>query len=431
MKRFFSFIIALYVMTSIFPVSAMAIEKNLVENPFSDVSDSAYYCEAVLWAWQENITSGTSQTTFSPENLCTRGQVVTFLWRAASCPEPSMVQNPFIDVHTDTYYYKPVLWAVEMGITNGTSPTTFSPNDYCTNAQVLSFLWRANGSPVNIEINNFAATYEDKYYAKAVAWANTMGLLADTNAAFDIEAYSPRSNIVTYLYRNFLNTHHCLENNIKESTIKTNQLTEFNYLLYTPSATEENMPLIVYLHGGSGKGSDISLLTSTDGFPQYLKDGILGEVPAYVLIPQMPSDIIKWADISDSVYELITSVKKQYDIDPNRISLTGHSMGGTGTWELALLYPDMFSCIAPLSGSIQTTKTNLTTLSKLPIWAFIGTNDTIVTPDSSEKFITELKKTNHSAKITILEGATHFDIPSLTYLNTNLDLINWLITNRK
>ena len=112
-------------------------------NPFQDVPSDAYYFEAVNWAVANNVTNGTSETTFSPDVGCTRAQVVTFLWRAAGQPEPTEGTNPFTDVKEGTYYYKAVLWAVEKGLTNGTSETTFEPNEDCTRAQVVTFLWRA------------------------------------------------------------------------------------------------------------------------------------------------------------------------------------------------------------------------------------------------------------------------------------------------
>lgn len=116
-------------------------------NPFTDVPADAYYHDAVLWALDKNVTTGTSKTTFSPSATCTRGQVVTFLWRAMGCPEPASTENPFTDVTESDYFYKAVLWAVEKGVTNGTTDTTFGPNGTCTSAHVVTFLWRANGKP--------------------------------------------------------------------------------------------------------------------------------------------------------------------------------------------------------------------------------------------------------------------------------------------
>ena len=126
-------------------------------------------------------------------------------------------------------------------------------------------------------------------------------------------------------------------------SIKTNSLGELKYWLYTPSDPTENMPLIVYLHGGSGKGDDLELITAVDGFPKYLRDGQLGDVRAYVIIPQLPSSQKGWANGAAAVYELIQVTVSKFGIDEENISLTGHSMGGTGTWNLALSYPTLFA----------------------------------------------------------------------------------------
>ena len=138
-------------------------------------------------------------------------------------------------------------------------------------------------------------------------------------------------------------------------SINTSQLGTFRYWLYTPSDPTENMPLIVYLHGGSGKGDDLNLITAVDGFPQYLQSGQLGDVRAYVVIPQLPSTQKGWVNAAESISELIDHTVSTYKINRNNISLTGHSMGGTGTWNLACTYPSLFARIAPLSGSIRNT----------------------------------------------------------------------------
>ena len=117
-----------------------------------------------------------------------------------------------------------------------------------------------------------------------------------------------------------------------------------NYLLYTPEKATDNMPLIVYLHGGSGKGDDLDLITSVEGFPKFVQDKRISDIPAYIIFPQVPSTKRGWAEIKVSVKELIEHIYATYNIDETRISLTGHSMGGTGTWNMALFYPDMFSC---------------------------------------------------------------------------------------
>lgn len=166
-------------------------------NPFEDVSPWAPYYEAVLWAYYNDITKGTSATMFSPDSTCTRGQVVTFLWRALNCPEPETKTNPFKDVKPSDYYYKAVLWAVEEGITNGTSATTFSPNATCKYEHVLTFLWRALGTPVPFlsrESNPFGMS---AYYAEAFEFAAEYGMIDyEINPA----AFCPRGDIVEFMY---------------------------------------------------------------------------------------------------------------------------------------------------------------------------------------------------------------------------------------
>ena len=173
-----------------------------VKHPFTDVASGAYYENPVIWALNNGITSGTSATKFSPNDSCTRGQVVTFLWRSSGSPEPASTKNPFTDVKSSDYYYKAVLWAVEKGITSGASATKFSPSDTCTSGQVVTFLWRSNGKPTAIGASSLAAQYSSQYYTDAVAWADNTGLLSGTGITFAPNSNSPRADIVTYLYRN-------------------------------------------------------------------------------------------------------------------------------------------------------------------------------------------------------------------------------------
>ena len=173
-----------------------------IRNPFTDVKKSDYYYDAVIWAVENGITSGTSATKFSPNATCTRGQVVTFLWRAAGQPEPTSKVNPFSDVKSSDYFYKAVLWAVEKGITSGTGNGKFSPNAPCTRAQVATFLWRAEGEPDASGTNPFSDVRSSEYYYKAVLWAVEEGITAGTSATkFSPNAACTRGQIVTFLYR--------------------------------------------------------------------------------------------------------------------------------------------------------------------------------------------------------------------------------------
>ena len=174
------------------------------QNPFTDVFPSDYYYDAVLWAVNATpqITAGTTATMFSPNATCTRAQVVTFLWRASGEPEPASTNNPFADVKSDQYYYKAVLWAVENGITAGTTATTFSPNAGCTRAQVVTFLWRAKGKPAPLATNNPFTDVKQDYYYDAVLWAVENGITAGTSpSTFSPNATCTRGQIVTFLFR--------------------------------------------------------------------------------------------------------------------------------------------------------------------------------------------------------------------------------------
>ena len=204
---------------------------------------------------------------------------------------------------------------------------------------------------------------------------------------------------------------------------------ELSYLLYEPAEVSGDLPLIVYLHGGSGKGDDLSLLTSVDGLPEYLADGKVAP-DAYVVMPQLTSDHKGWVDVGEDIMKLIGALEEEYSIDPDRVSLTGHSMGGTGVWQLALAYPGSFSAIAPLSGSVMTNELNLKKLSKLSVRAVVGSDDTIVSPESSEKFIAALSRTNSEASLITLDGYDHFDVPTY-YLDSDAGLLDWLISRKK
>ena len=171
-------------------------------NPFDDVTPGEYYYESVLWAVSQSITTGTSDTTFSPNEPCTRGQVVTFLWRAAGSPEPESLENPFTDVAQSDYFYTAVLWAVEKGITNGMTDTTFTPSDPCTRAQVATFLWRSAGEPGAASGEHSFLDIRQDYYYDAVLWAVEQGITQGTSpVTFAPAATCTRAQIVTFLYR--------------------------------------------------------------------------------------------------------------------------------------------------------------------------------------------------------------------------------------
>lgn len=173
---------------------------------FIDVKTTDYFYDSVKWAVNKGVTTGTSSTTFSPYNPCKRAEIVTFLWRAAGSPEPTTTRNPFRDVNAVTHssYYKAILWASQKGIAAGTSTTTFSPDQVCTRAQIVTFLYRYAGKPSGYYSNPFkdvSATNEASYY-KAILWAVGKGITTGTSATtFSPYASCNRAEAVTFLYR--------------------------------------------------------------------------------------------------------------------------------------------------------------------------------------------------------------------------------------
>ena len=183
-------------------VKATFMEDNSMLNFFVDVPADAYYYDAVLWAAKNGITGGVDDTHFAPYASCTRAQAVTFLWRAAGCPAPKSTDMPFTDVAEGSYYKQAVLWAVENGITLGTTDTTFSPNATCSRAQIVAFLWRSESMPAAGTANSFTDVAADAYYAGAVLWAAENGITGGTTATtFSPNANCTRAQIVTFLYR--------------------------------------------------------------------------------------------------------------------------------------------------------------------------------------------------------------------------------------
>ena len=185
------------------PTPTEPTEPEEPESPFEDVAKDSDYYDAVMWAVNADpqVTNGTSKTTFSPEKECTRAQVMTFLWRAEGCPEPESTENPFTDVKKTAYYYKAVLWAVEKGITTGTTKTTFSPGEGCKRAQIITFIWRCAGkAEPSVSENPFTdVTNEKAYYYKAALWAYENKLV--DGAEFSPDAPCTRGETVSFLYK--------------------------------------------------------------------------------------------------------------------------------------------------------------------------------------------------------------------------------------
>ncbi len=179
---------------------AVAVEK---QEAFTDVDPGQYYAEPVAWAVANGIAQGKTPTSFQPGAVCSRGEIVTFLWRSQGCPEPKTTVSPFTDVQDkNAYYYKAVLWAVEQEITGGKSAKRFAPQDSCTRGQAVTFLWRAKGKPDALSASAFKDVKTDSYYAGAVNWAVAKGVTKGKTATrFAPDSSCSRGEIVTFLYR--------------------------------------------------------------------------------------------------------------------------------------------------------------------------------------------------------------------------------------
>lgn len=197
-KRVIALVLVAVLILGVAPISFAT------ENPFVDVSSDAYYYDPVLWAVKNGITNGVDATHFGPTVTCNRAQVVTFLWRANGCPEPLKANNPFTDVEAGAFYEKAVLWAVEKGITNGISATAFGPNVGCNRAQVVTFLWRAEGKPTPTKADNPFTDVARSYYYDAVLWAvshDPQITNGTSETLFSPDQTCMRGQIVTFLYR--------------------------------------------------------------------------------------------------------------------------------------------------------------------------------------------------------------------------------------
>ncbi len=215
---------------------------------------------------------------------------------------------------------------------------------------------------------------------------------------------------------------------LSQQSFKASNGTSLNYWLYTPDGASANMPLIVYLHDESCKGSDLNLILK-DGFPKMLKNGEIGNMAAYAIIPQLPSNIADWKAAQNAVQELINKVSSNHGINKRKISLTGFSMGGTGCIELAAANPALYSCIAPVSAKIQADSKTSKALAPVGVWAIAGSKDNVVDPKLSSIFIETFSIFNSNAKITILDGADHNTVLSRAYKETQV--INFLLSQSK
>ena len=217
-----------------------------------------------------------------------------------------------------------------------------------------------------------------------------------------------------------------------EEQITTSELATFRFLQYIPEDTASALPLIVYFHGGGGKGDDLNKVKSYL-FPQQIEAGYYGELEAVVICPQVPTGKDGWSEISDSVFELIDYMCETYNINERKISIIGHSMGGTGAWSIACKQPERFSCIVPMSGSVTNSAANVNKLKNMPIRAFVSTADRVVNAESSINFVNAIKEADNSAdcEITVYTTEDHEGVLTTTLTDETLNIVGWVLSNER
>ena len=409
-------------LTGVLLISALSIPASATAVPFSDVSVSAWYFESVERVYEENWMNGTRNDRFSPDDSLTRAMLAVILWRIEGSQGANRTVT-FTDTSANAWYADGLSWCAEKGFFAGYPNGSFGPDDAVTREQLATVFFRyaeETGAEPSGQAGHTTFKNGCPWAADTCAWANEYGLFTDAIGTLDLCAPASRAEIAYLLDQYF-------PSEASPAALTENSFDSMGYLLYTPASARPDMPLIVYLHGGHGKGDDLSVLINTDGFPQYLADGLLGEIPAYVLIPQLPADQRGWKPASETLIQLIEQVCEKNSIDRSRISLTGHSMGGTGTWDLALMYPDIFSRIVPMSGSVDTAPETLAVLANTPVWAFVGEDDVVVKPESSEQFVAALERQNEDAQITIFPDTDHVGVPQKAWLEHGGELLNWLL----
>lgn len=217
---------------------------------------------------------------------------------------------------------------------------------------------------------------------------------------------------------------------VQKASLETGEAGGLDYWLYAPPGARDGLPLIVYLHGGSGRGDDLELVMEAESLPKFLRDGDLA-LSAYVLMPQLPSGEAGWDGVTEGLAELIDAVVEDCGADAGRVSLTGHSMGGTGAFAVAAALPGHFSCVAPLSGSVRDTREMRAALADLPVWAIAGAQDDVVDPAAARDFLAALRAVNPDARYTEVEDAGHFDLPARAFLDGEIGLVRWPLSHER
>ncbi len=309
-KRFrsiLSCLLAVLLLAAMLPMTAAA-----ASTPFTDVADSDWFANPVLWAVEKGITNGISPTQFGPNNPCTRAQVVTFLWAAEGKPEPNSTDNPFTDVPNDAWYVKPVLWAVERGITGGTSPTTFSPDAECTRAQIVTFLYAAAGKPaVSATESVFIDVTSSDWFLTPVLWAKendiTGGTGPDTFGPLNV---CTRGQVVTFLFKAYDGT-------VPEVTPTPEPTPEVTPTPELPVDRDPSMSMPSALTLDPGQSETITVLVDKGSYNGNLN----------LVYQTSYSDIasVQWGEFTETSRELIVTAYNPGTVD---ITITMGDEGG-------------------------------------------------------------------------------------------------------
>lgn len=273
-----------------------------------------------------------------------------------------------------------------------------------------------------------------KFYTFLICLCSMLSLASCRNDSTEASNFAPNTEDISETTDTVLedlesamtndNTTAERESSLTQASYKCSNGEIINYWLYTPDTPVAKMPLVVYLHGGTSKGNNLDLLMQHEGFPQYIQQKKMS-VPAYIVMPQADEDVRAWDEMNDEVIDLVLHIIEEYDIDKDNVSLTGHSMGGIGTWLIGHGNPEMFSRIAPLSGTVSRRLKDRANEIKMPVWSFVGTEQSDANAYSSNvEFFPQLELQNSNAQLTILQGYGHKEVVK-AYLE--YDIIDWLI----
>ena len=407
---------------------------------FADAANDAWYKTAVDFVSENGIMPG-YDSSFNPTEPITRAEYVDALYKASKEISSGFTVS-FTDVSSESTFYNAIGWAEKNNITSGIGNNLFAPDDYLTREMSMTFLYRAL-KHLDIAPQNTSEDLLSKFTDKndVSDWAaesmNTLVNMKIVNGTDENKIEPQRvlnnAEAATVIYNVFslkapasAEQEISSESNFESKVFLFGDNKKIGYWLFTPKNATEQMPLIIYLHGSHGQGDDLNIVLQ-EVFAKMLSGGEFDNTSAYIAIPQLPSEYKSWRNIHTELIGLIDDIVNVYSINKDNISLMGYSMGGTGTVNLAAEYPGYFSKIAFLSGSAINIENMANSLSGTPVWAFVGSEDVIVKPETAIQLVETLKQNGGNAQITVFDGADHIAVPELVFSEYKNSLINWLV----